>query len=146
MNYIYWSRIFLAMSFSKINVICLPITECSVVAIVAKEFGLKSFQRDGNEFDFVESYQMWSQGLEAKAKDTKKIRGQSQGLPFRGQTLLQPRTKGKGAIVLQEKKGLQKFFSGTLQKTRTKNKFSAGFLALSNKILTIQEIVLSLSR
>ena len=28
----------------------------------------------------------------AKAKDTKKIRGQGQGQPFRGQTLLKPRT------------------------------------------------------
>ena len=30
--------------------------------------------------------------LEAKAKDTKKIRGQGQGQPFRGQTLSRPRT------------------------------------------------------
>ena len=30
--------------------------------------------------------------LEAKAKDTKKIRGQSQGQPFRGQNLSRPRT------------------------------------------------------
>ena len=30
--------------------------------------------------------------LEAKAKDTKKIRGQGQGQPFRGQNLLRPRT------------------------------------------------------
>ena len=30
--------------------------------------------------------------LDAKAKDTKKIRGQSQGQPFRGQTLSRPRT------------------------------------------------------
>ena len=30
--------------------------------------------------------------LEAKAKDTKKIRGQGQGKPFRGQTLSRPRT------------------------------------------------------
>ena len=30
--------------------------------------------------------------LEAKAKDTKKIRGQEQGQPFRGQTLSRPRT------------------------------------------------------
>ena len=29
--------------------------------------------------------------LEAKAKDTKKIRGQGQGQPFRGQTLSRPR-------------------------------------------------------
>ena len=30
--------------------------------------------------------------LEAKAKDTKKIRGRSQGQPFRGQTLSRPST------------------------------------------------------
>ena len=30
--------------------------------------------------------------LDAKAKDTKKIRGQGQGQPFRGQTLSRPRT------------------------------------------------------
>ena len=30
--------------------------------------------------------------LEAKAKNTKKIRGQGQGQPFRGQTLSRPRT------------------------------------------------------
>ena len=31
--------------------------------------------------------------LEAKAKDTKKIRGQGQGQPFRGRTLSRPRTE-----------------------------------------------------
>ena len=50
--------------------------------------------------------------LEAKAKDTKKIRGQGQ--LFGGQTLSRPRTKDTGASALQ-KKGLQKFFSGDLQ-------------------------------
>ena len=46
--------------------------------------------------------------LEAKAKDTKKFRGQDQG-----QTLSRPRprTKDTDASALQ-KKGLQKFFSG----------------------------------
>ena len=38
--------------------------------------------------------------LEAKAKDTKKIRGQGQ--PFRGQTLSRPKTKDTGASVLQK--------------------------------------------
>ena len=59
--------------------------------------------------------------LEAKAKDTKKIRGQGQGQgqPFRGQNLSRPRTgtletKDTGASVLR-KKSLQKFFSGDLQ-------------------------------
>ena len=62
----------------------------------------------------------------AKAKDTKKIRGQGQGQPFRGQTLSRPRTgmleakakdQGHKAQVLSKKKkkkkrkGLHKNFS-----------------------------------
>ena len=61
--------------------------------------------------------------LEAKAKDTKKIRGQGQGPPFRGQNFSRPRT---GMLEAKDgghrrkrspppKKGLQKFFSGDLQ-------------------------------
>ena len=64
--------------------------------------------------------------LEAKAKDTKKIRGQGQ--PFRGQTLSRPRTgmleakdQGHRAQVLskkkkkkKKKKGLHKNFSSDL--------------------------------
>ena len=62
--------------------------------------------------------------LEAKAKDTKKIRGQSQGQPFRGQNLSRPRTgmleakaadEGHRCKHSQKKKGLQKFFSRDLQ-------------------------------
>ena len=86
----------------------------------------------------------------AKAKDTKKIRGQGQGQgqPFRGQTLLRPRTgmleakakdQGHKAQVLskkkkkkrssqkffrrkkkKKKKGLHKNFSGDLQKKKKK--------------------------
>ena len=69
--------------------------------------------------------------LEAKAKDTKKIRGQGQ--PFRGQTLSRPRTgmleakakdQGHKAQVLskKKKKGLHKNFSGDLQKKKKKKK------------------------
>ena len=70
--------------------------------------------------------------LEAKAKDTKKIRGQGQGQPFRGQTLSRPRTgmleakakdQGHKAQVLskkKKKKGLHKNFSGDLQKIKIK--------------------------
>ena len=54
--------------------------------------------------------------LEAKAKDTKIIRGQGQGQPFRGQNLSRPRTgmleakaKDTSASVLR-KKSLQNFF------------------------------------
>ena len=60
--------------------------------------------------------------LEAKAKDTKKIRGQGQGQPFRGQTLSRPRTEmleakdqGHSRKCFPNKKGLQKSFSGNLQ-------------------------------
>ena len=54
-----------------------------------------------------------------EAKDTKKIRGQGQGQPFRGQNLSRPRTgmleaKDTSASVLK-KKGFQKIFSGDLQ-------------------------------
>ena len=69
--------------------------------------------------------------LEAKAKDTKKIRGQGQGQPFRGQTLSRPRTgmleaKDTSASALQKKKkkGLHENFLGDLQKKkRSSQKF-----------------------
>ena len=58
--------------------------------------------------------------LEAKAKNTKKIRGQGQR--FRGQTLSRPRTgmleakdQGHSRKCSPKKKGLQKSFSGNLQ-------------------------------
>ena len=69
--------------------------------------------------------------LEAKAKDTKKIRGQGQGQPFRGQNLSRPRTgmleaKDQGhkrkcsPKKKKKKKGLHKNFSGDLQKKKKK--------------------------
>ena len=102
-----------------------------------------------------------------EAKDSKKFRGQGQG-----QNLLRPRpwTKDTDASVLHkkkvfknsfrrsQKKGLKiffsgekdkKFFSGDLHERKTEKglrKFSAKFLAFFNKILTVQEIVLSSSR
>ena len=57
--------------------------------------------------------------LEAKAKDTKKLRSQGQGQPFRGQTLSRPRTgmleaknkdQGQKRKCSPKKKGLRKFF------------------------------------
>ena len=83
-----------------------------------------------------------------------------------------PRTKDTDASVLRKKKGLQKiltgdikkkvlksffsgkkvlkfFFSGVLhvrKTTKDLRKFSARFLAFFNKILTVQDIVLSSSR
>ena len=55
--------------------------------------------------------------LEAKAKKTKKIRGQAQEKPIRGQTLLRPRTgmleamaKDIAANFFQKKRSSKKFF------------------------------------
>ena len=85
--------------------------------------------------------------LEAKAKDTKKIRGQGQGQLFRGQTLSRPRTgmleaKDTSASALQKKKrSSQKFFKRSPQK----NVFQKIFQAL-DKLLTSQKIVLSSTR
>ena len=70
-----------------------------------------------------------------EAKDTKKIRGQGQGQPFRGQTLSRPRRgmleakakdqghKHKCSPKKKKKKGLQKFFSGDLHKKTRSKKF-----------------------
>ena len=88
--------------------------------------------------------------LEAKAKDTKKIRGQGQGQPFRGQTLSRPRTgmleakakdQGHKAKCSQKKRSSQKFFKRSPQK----NVFQKIFQAL-HKILTIQKIGLEALR
>ena len=108
--------------------------------------------------------------LEAKAKDTKKIRGQGQGQPFRGQTLSRPRTgmleakaKDTSASALPKKKKKKKVFTKIFQaiskkkkkkkrssqkffkRSPQKNVFQKIFQAL-HKILTIQKIVLSSSR
>ena len=61
--------------------------------------------------------------LEAKARDTKKFRGPGQGQPFRGQTLLRPRTRMLETYTkdqahsrkCSQKKSFQKSFSGDLQ-------------------------------
>ena len=66
-----------------------------------------------------------------EAKDTKKIRGQGQGQPFRGQTLSRPKTEMleakdqgyKRAQVLSKKKGLHKNFSSDLHKKMFSKKF-----------------------
>ena len=84
--------------------------------------------------------------LEAKAKDTKKIRGQGQ--PFRGQTLSRPRTgmleamtKDTAASVLQ-KKGLQKSFSGSLQFIGVARIFDWGGLNHKSHAMTSSKICL----
>ena len=105
--------------------------------------------------------------LEAKAKDTKKIRSQVQGQPFQGQTLSRPRTgmleakaKDQGhkrkCSPKKKKRSSQKFFKRSPKKKKRcsrkffkrspqKNVFQKNFQALQ-KILTIQKIVLSSSR
>ena len=68
-----------------------------------------------------------------ETKDTKKIRGQGQGQPFRGQTLSRPRTKDTSASALQKKKkGLHKKFLGDLQKKKKKI-FTKIFQTISTK-------------
>ena len=74
--------------------------------------------------------------LEAKVKDTKKIRGQGQGQPFRGQTLSRPRTGMLEAKAKDQehkrksspkKKGLHKSFSGDLRKKKKKKGLHKNF-------------------
>ena len=73
--------------------------------------------------------------LEAKAKDTKKIRGQGQEQPFRGQTLSRPRTgmleakaKDTSASALQKKK---KVFTKIFQAISTKKRYPKNFSSLT---------------
>ena len=92
--------------------------------------------------------------LEAKAKDTKKIRGQGQGQAFRGQTLSRPRTEmleakakdqGHKAQVLSKKKKKKRSSQKFFKRSPRKHVFQKIFQAL-HKILTFQKIVLSSSR
>ena len=77
--------------------------------------------------------------LEAKAKDTKKIRGQGQ--PFRGQALSRPRTKDTAASVLQKKK-VFKSFSGNLQFIGIARIFDWGGLNYKSRAMTSSKICL----
>ena len=102
-------------------------------------------------------YQRWSRGH--KAKDTKKIRGQGQGQPFRGQTLSRPRTKDtkRKCSPKKKKRSSQKFFRRSPKKKKKRssqkfftrsplqNVFQKIFQPL-HKILAFQKIVLSSSR
>ena len=72
--------------------------------------------------------------LEVKAKDIKKIRGQGQGQPFRGQTLSRPRTgmleakdQGHKRKCSPKKKRLHKNFLGDLHKKTFSKKFFKRF-------------------
>ena len=87
--------------------------------------------------------------LEAKAKDTKKIRGQGQGHPFRGQALSRPRTemleakakdqgqkKKRSSLKFFRRSQKKKVFTKIFQAISTKNVFQKIFQAL-DKILSI---------
>ena len=73
--------------------------------------------------------------LEAKAKDIKKIRGQGQGQPFRGQTLSRPRTGMLEAKAKDQghkrkcspKKKKKKVFTKIFQAISTKKRFPKNF-------------------
>ena len=86
--------------------------------------------------------------IEAKAKDTKKIRGQGQ--PFRGQTLSRPRTemleaKDQGhsrKCSPKIKIGLQKSFSGNLQFISEARSFDSGGLNHESHAMTSSKICL----
>ena len=77
--------------------------------------------------------------LEAKAKDTKKIRGQGQGQPFRGQgqECSRPRTKDtkrKCSPKKKKKKVFTKIFQAISKKKKKKKKvFTKIFQAISTK-------------
>ena len=69
-----------------------------------------------------------------EAKDTKKIRGQGQGQPFRGQTLSRPRTgmlKAKDTGAILKKKRPSKFFFR--RSPKTKKVFKIFFQAISKQ-------------
>ena len=68
--------------------------------------------------------------LEAKAKDTKKIRGQGQGQPFRGQTLSRPRTGMLEAKAKAKDQGHKRKCS---PKKKKKKVFTKIFQAISKK-------------
>ena len=70
--------------------------------------------------------------LEAKDKDTKKIRGQGQGQPFRGQTLSRPRTgmleaKAKDQGHKRKCSPKKKVFTKLFQAISTKKRFPKYF-------------------
>ena len=98
---------------------------------------------------FEVEYQRWSRGHKARGQGHKKIRGQGQGQPFRGQTLSRPRpgmleAKDQGhkrKCSPKKKRSAQKFFKRSPQKNVFQNIFQA-----LHKILAIQKVVLSSSR
>ena len=89
--------------------------------------------------------------IRLEAKDTKKIRGQGQGQPFRGQTLSRPRTgmleaKAKdqrhSRKSSQKKKSFQKSFSGNHQFMGVARTFDWGGLNHKSHEMTSPKICL----
>ena len=81
-----------------------------------------------------------------EAKDTKKLRGQGQG--HKRKCSLKKKVF-KIFFQTPQKKVFKNFFPGDLHLRKTKKglrKFSSRFLAFSNKISTVQKILLSSSR
>ena len=77
-----------------------------------------------------------TQGSRPRPRTQKKIRGQGQGQPFRGQTLSRPRTgmleakakdQGHKAQVLSKKKKKKKVFTKIFQAVFTKKRFPKNF-------------------
>ena len=86
---------------------------------------------------------------EMESRTQKKIRGQGQGQPFRGQTLSRPRTgmleakaKNTAASVFQKKTGLQKSFSGNLHFIGVARIFDWGGLKHKSHAMTSSKICL----
>ena len=91
-----------------------------------------------------------TQGSRPRPRTQKKIRGQGQGQPFRGQTLSRPKTemfeaKAKDQGHRRKCSPKKKVFTKIFRRSLQKNVFQKIFQAL-HKILTIQKIVLSSSR
>ena len=104
-------------------------------------------------------YQRWSRGHKARGQEHKKISKPRPRTKDTSVRVLQKKGFQKNFLsnlikkvfkkIFQAKKVFKKFFSGDFHLSKTKKglrKFSARFLALSNKISTVQKIVLSSSR
>ena len=66
--------------------------DCKIKTFVESLVLVESYQEQLKQLTLLNRGGVEDTRLEVKAKDTKKIRGQGQGQPFRGQTLSRPRT------------------------------------------------------
>ena len=95
-------------------------------------------------------WQRWSRGHKARGLEHKKIRGQGQGQPYRGQTLLRPRTgmleaKAKHQEHKRKCSPKKKVFRKNFRRSPEKTVFQKIFQTL-HKLLMTQKIVLPSSR